>query len=113
MSTHSSSGQGVPRWPESRVGRRAVTFAALSVAGIVLLVLSFVLGIVEPADSYTDSWPQLVWGAGIWACAVAAFVAGLVAIVRHKERSWMVVLATALGLLPVVLLVSEIALGRF
>ena len=88
-------------------------FAALSVTGILLLVLSFALGVVEPADSYTDSLPQLVWGAGIWLCAVAAFVAGLMAIIRHHERSWMVVLATALGLLPVVLLLSEIALGKF
>jgi hypothetical protein len=100
-------------WPESRVARRAITFAGLSVAGVVLLVLSFALGIVEPADSYTDSWPQLVWGLGIWACAVTAFITGLVAIIRHHERSWMVVLATALGLLPLVLLLSEIALGKF
>jgi membrane-bound ClpP family serine protease len=100
-------------WPESRIGRRAITLAALSVTGIVLLVLGFALDIVDPANSYTDSWAQLVWGAGIWVCAVAAFVAGLVAIVRHHERSWMVVLATALGLLPVVLLLSEIALGKF
>jgi hypothetical protein len=87
--------------------------AGLSVAGIVLLVLSFVLGVVEPADSYTDSWAQLGWGVGIWVCAVAAFATGLVAIVRHHERSWMVILATALGLLPLVLLLSEIALGKF
>ena len=100
-------------WPESRIGRRAVTFAGLSVTGIVLLVLSFALDIVQPADSYTDSWPQLVWGAGIWLCALAALVSGLVAIVRHHERSWIVVLATCLGLLPVVLLLSEIALGKF
>lgn len=85
----------------------------MSVTGIVLLVLGFALRIVRPADSYTDSWPQLVWGVGIWACAVAAFVAGLLAIVRDHERSWMVVLATALGLLPLVLLLSEIALGKF
>ncbi|HCB03855.1 MAG TPA: hypothetical protein PLZ93_04550 [Nocardioides sp.] len=85
----------------------------MSVAGIVLLVLSFALDIVEPADSYTDSWAQLVWGAGIWGCAVAAFVAGLVAILRHHERSWMVMLATALGLLPLLMLLSEIALGEF
>lgn len=100
-------------WPESQVGRRAITFAGLSVTGILLLVLSFALGIVEPAESYTDSWAQLVWGVGIWVCAVAAFVSGLIAIVRHQERSRMVMLATALGLLPVVLLVSEIALGKF
>lgn len=95
------------------MGQRAVKFAGLSVAGIALLVLGFALDIVEPADSYTDSWAQLVWGVGIWVCAVAALVAGLAAILREHERSWMVVVATALGLLPLVLLLSEIALGKF
>ena len=113
MATHSSMGHDMRGWPESRVGRRAITLAGLSVAGVVLLVLSFAVGIVEPADSYTDSWAQLVWGVGIWIGAAAALVTGLIAIVRHHDRSWMVVLATALGLLPVVLLLSEIALGKF
>lgn len=113
MTTPMRSRRDVRGWPDSRVGRRAVTLAGLSVAGILLLVLGFALDIIEPADSYTDSWAQLVWGVGIWGCAVAAFVAGLVAIVRHHERSWLVVLATALGLLPVILLLSEIALGKF
>ncbi len=113
MTTHLSIRHDVRKRPESSAGWRAITFAGLSVAGIVLLVLGFALGIVEPADSYTDSWAQLVWGMGIWGCAVAAFVAGLVAIVRNHERSWMVVLATALGLLPLVMLLSEIALGKF
>ena len=94
------------------MGRRAIMFAGLSVAGIVLLVLSFAFG-VKPAENYTDSGAQLVWGAGIWVCAVAAFISGLIAIVRHHERSWVVMLATALGLLPLVLLISEIALGKF
>lgn len=113
VATHSSLRHDMRGWPESRVGRRAITFAGLSVTGIALLVLSFALGVVEPADSYTDSWAQFAWGAGIWVCAVAAFVAGLIAIVRHHERSWMVLLATGLGLLPLALLVSEIALGNF
>jgi hypothetical protein len=113
MTTHSSSRPHMPEWPESRVGRRAITFAGLCVAGVVLLVLSFALGIVEPAQSYTDSWAQLVWGLGIWACGVTAVVTGLIAIIRHHERSWMVVLATALGLLPLALLLSEIATGNF
>lgn len=108
MTTHSST-----RSPESRVGRRAIMLAGLTVAGVVMLVLSFVLGIVEPADSYTDSWPQLLWGVGIWACGVAAVVTGSVAVLRHHERSWMVVLAIVLGLLPLGLLLSEIALGKF
>jgi len=113
MTTHSSTRHDMWGWPESRVGRRAITLAGLSVAGVVLLVLAFALGLVEPADSYTDSWAQLVWGLGIWACGIAAVVTGVVAIVRHHERSWMVLLATALGLLPLALLLSEIALGKF
>ena len=113
MTTHLSNRHDMRAWPASSVGRRAITFAGLSVAGVVLLVLSFALGIVEPAASYTDSWAQLLWGLGIWVCAIAAFVAGLVAIIRHHERSWMVVLATALGLVPLALLLSEIALGKF
>ena len=113
MTTQSSTRHEVPGWPQSRVGRRAVALAALSVAGVGLLVLSFALGIVEPADSYSDSWGQLVWGLGIWACGIGAVVTGLVAMIGHHERSWMVVLATALGLLPLVLLLGEIALGKF
>lgn len=113
MSTQSGTRLDVRGRPASRLGRRAVALAGLSVTGIALLVLGFALDLVEPADSYTDSWPQLVWGMGIWACAVAAFVTGLVAITRRHERSWMVVAATALGLLPLALLISEIALGKF
>jgi hypothetical protein len=113
MTTHPRTHLDLHGWPESPTGRRAITFAGVSVTGIALLVVSFVLGIVEPAERYTDSWGQLAWGVGIWGFAVAALVAGLVAMVRHHERSWMVVLATALGLLPVVLLLSEIALGDF
>ena len=113
MATHSGTRLRLLGWPESRLGQRAIALAGLSVTGVVLLVAGFALDAVEPADSYTDSWAQLVWGLGIWACAVAAFVLGLVAIVRHHERSWLVVVATALGLLPAVLLISEIALGKF
>jgi hypothetical protein len=113
MTSQSSIHHTMRGWPETRLGRRAVTLAGLSVAGIVLLVLGFALDVVQPADSYTDSWAQLAWGVGIWGCAVAALVTGLVAIVGRHERSWMAVVATALGLLPLVMLLSEIALGKF
>ena len=113
MATHSSPRHDMRGWPESRVGRRAVKLAGFTVAGIVLLVLAFALNLVEPANSYTDNWSQLVWGLGIWASGIGAVVTGFVAIVRHHERSWMVALAIVLGLLPLALLLSEIALGKF
>jgi hypothetical protein len=113
MTTDSGTRHKIRGWPESGVGRRAITLAGLSVGGVVLLVLSFALGIVEPARSYTDSWGQLIWGLGIWVSGIGAVVTGLIAIIRHHERSWMVELATAVGLLPLVLLLGEIALGKF
>jgi hypothetical protein len=113
MTTHSSPLHDMRVWPESRVGRWAITLAGFTVAGVVLIVLAFALNVVEPATSYTDSWPQLVWGLGIWACGIGAVITGVVAMVRHHERSWMVALATVLGLLPLALLLGEIALGKF
>jgi hypothetical protein len=44
---------------------------------------------------------------------VAAPVAGVVASLRRHERFWRFRAATVLGLRPVVLLLSEIALGTF
>ena len=113
MTTPSRTRLELRGWPVSRSGRLAITLAGLSVTGVALLVLSFALDIVQPADSYTGSWAQLAWGAGIWLCALGALVSGLVAIFAHHERSWIVVLATCLGLLPVVLLVGEISVGKF
>lgn len=101
------------RRPTSRLGRRAVTLASLCVAGIALLLIAFAMNLVEPAQSYTDSWPQLVWGIGIWGCGIGAVATGVRAIIQRRERSWMVLLATAVGLLPLALLVWEIASGNF
>lgn len=103
------------RWlPHSRSGRWSVGLAGFSITCIFLLVVVvYLLGVVEPADSYTDDWAQAAWGLLIWASAVASFVVGIVAITRRQERAVLVFAATLLGLLPVVLLVSEIALGKF
>ncbi len=103
------------RWlPQSRAGWWSVALAGITVASISLLVLVvYAFGVVEPADSYTDDWMQAGWGLFIWGTALACVVVGVVAITRRHERSWMVLVATLLGLLPVVLLISEVALGKF
>jgi hypothetical protein len=103
------------RWlPRSTAGRWSVALAGVSVTCILLLVLVvYLLGIVEPADSYTDDWVQAGWGLLIWTTALASLVVGVVAITRRHERSLLVMAAVILGLLPVALLISEIALGKF
>ncbi len=102
------------RWsPDSRRGQWAVAMAGCTIGGVVLLVLGFASGVVEPADSYADGGWQALWGLFIWASAIAALVVGTLAVRRAHERSWLVRGAIAVGLLPPVLLVSEIALGKF
>ena len=113
MTTHPSIHHDQYRLPESRVGWWCVALAGCTVGGVALEVLAFAVGLVEPAESYTDSWVQAGWGALIWASAVGALATGLVALFRLHERSWLVLTATLLGLLPVALLVSEIASGNF
>jgi hypothetical protein len=76
-------------------------------------VLGLTTGVVELADSYGDSWLQALWGLVIWAAAVTALVAGLVAVLRAHDRSRLVRSAVVVGLLPPALLISEIALGKF
>lgn len=102
------------RWlPQSRAGWWSVALAGVSVTCIVLLVLVvYALGVVEPADSYTDDWAQAAWGILIWTTALASLVVGIVAITRRHERALLVMASVLLGLLPVVLLISEIALGK-
>lgn len=99
--------------PESRLGRWAVGFGALTLTSVVLILLSLALNVVDLPDSFSDNWWFGVWGVSIWATGLASVVTGVVAITRRHERSWMVLLATALGFLPVALLLSEVALGKF
>lgn len=110
----SSDVRSAVRWsPESRAGRWAVVAAGCSLAGVVLLVLGFTTGVVVMADSYGDSWGQALWGLFIWVSAMIALVAGFVAVRLAHDHSRLVLAAIIVGLLPPVLLISEVALGKF
>jgi hypothetical protein len=101
------------RWlPQSQVGWSAVAVAGLHVASVASILLAVVLGLVEIPDSFTDNLVFTGWGLSIWATGVACVVTGVVAITRRHERSWMVLVATFLGLLPVVMLLTEAAMGK-
>ena len=113
MATHGSLKVGKrSSAPESRVGRWAVALGALTATSVILILLSLALNVVDLPDSFSDNWWFGMWGLSIWATGVASVVTGAIAITRRHERSWMVVLATALGFLPVALLLSEAALGK-
>jgi len=103
-----------PGWvPQSRVGRWAVVLAGVTAANVVLILGSLAFDLVELPDTFSDNWRFGMWGLSIWATGVASLASGVIAMTRGRDRSRLVVLATLLGLLPVALLISEVALGKF
>jgi hypothetical protein len=112
MVTQRITRHAMRRLPRSRVGWWAVALAGLTLASVVLLLLAIASGIVGYPRTFTGNWVVTGWGLSVWATAMACLVAGIVAITRRHERSWMVLLATFVGLLPIALLLSEAALGK-
>lgn len=99
------------RWaPASRLGAASLTLGGVAFAGLVLLAVAFALGL-DHADTYTDSWLLLVWGLLILLSGLGAGVAGAWALVRDHERSWAVMVMTAVGLLVAVVVLREAAQG--
>lgn len=102
---------GMAGSPGSRTGRWTVALAVASVAGIVLLALAFALGLIETADSFSDNWLLTGWGVAILASGAASVAAGALAVIRHHERSWTVLLAALIGLLTTAVILHEVAQG--
>lgn len=99
------------RWlPGSQVGKWAVTLAGLAVGGAVGLTIAFSLGL-EPADSFTDNWALTGAGGAILVSGAASLVAGLDALLRRHDRSWLVISAILLGGLVAALMLQQVAEG--
>ena len=93
------------RTPSTRLGWAA--FAG-SLAAVVLVVVINLLSEQGPGPPDDSPLWWTVSVMGILACMLASGVAGLIAVVRRHERSWMVVVPCALVLLVVV---NELAQG--
>ena len=91
----------IPRFfstPSTRLGWAAI---AGSVGAIVVVIVVNLMaeGSGPPED---DPWWWQVFGISALGCMLACGVAGLIAVVRDRERSWMVIVPTALVLLVAV-----------
>lgn len=84
--------------------------AGASLAGLVLLAVSFGVGLVEPVETFSDSWLLVAWGGAVLGAGVAAVVSGLVA-ARRGERSWSVTAAVVVGVLLALAVLNEVAQG--
>lgn len=111
MNTMSHPAHHAGRWaPESRLGTTSLALGGAAFAALVLLAVAFALG-MEQADSFTDSWLLLGWGLLIMGSGVAAGVTGALAVIRHHERSWAVVVTTSVGVMVALLMLREAAQG--
>lgn len=96
--------------PETRLGKWALWLAGVAVGGTVAFAVGFAAGL-EPADSFTDNWFLTTAGIAILASAVVSVVTGSLALLRGHDRSWLVMAATAVGVLVTALMLQQVAEG--
>lgn len=99
-----NSSSSFSRRPKSRWGWWA---AGLAAAFLVMSILNSAVFMHLPEDL---TWRQTLlpfYGITMVLCGLAAGVVGLIAVLREKERSWMVWCATLSGALTLFLLLGE------
>ena len=111
MTTYSKNDHHMGWPPQSRLGTWTLTLAGLAVGGTVISVIAFASGLVESADGFTDNWFLTGSGAAILASAAASVVTGGLALFRRHDRSWLVVLAFAFGILVTALTLQQVGEG--
>lgn len=101
--TDTPTQQRILRLPSTRQGWWAVAMAALFV--ILYLINAQVIGPASEADPMNEVVLPII---GTWmiVCGLAAGIAGLVAVLRQGERSWLVWLAMLSALMAVVLVLQ-------
>ena len=99
------------RWsPTTHLGTWTAWLAGLSVGGTVALALAFALG-MERADGFADKPLLTLAGVAILACGTTSVLSGALALMRHHDRSWLVLSATVLGVLVTALMFQQVAEG--
>lgn len=93
--------------PRTRPGRWSVGLAGAFFAGLFLLRLLVALG-QEGGKGFFSNIPLALAGISAAAAGVATLVVGVVAIVRRRERSPLVFLATFVGLVVTWFLIGEV-----
>lgn len=90
--------------PRTRLGRWAVALAA------VFAILFFINSFVFMPMTVEGTWRQVVfpfYGIAMLLCGLAAGIVGLIAVIRRRERSWLVWLSLLPGLLVLTLVLGE------
>ena len=102
------SGQPLRRrifgWPGTRLGWWSVGLAATFVA-------LFIINVAVISSTLETLWRQTLlpyYVIFMLSCGLAAGIAGLLAVIRQHERSWLVWLAILTGLFVIILVLGEL-----
>ena len=90
-------------WPSTRLGWWSVGLAATFVA-------LFIINVAVITSTLETLWRQTLlpfYVIFMLSCGLAAGIVGLIAVIRQRERSWLVWLAILTGLFVIVIVLGE------
>ena len=99
--------RGLSILPTTRVGRWSLVLALLSIAGLATVLVAMELGITEDPGRIGELLLVLAHPITSALAGVASLVAGLVAVVRHHERSVTTLAVLGWGSLVAVVIAGE------
>ncbi len=108
---HGTTGSGTVRsLPRTRMGRASMWLGAFFVVGFGINTVVFMPISLAFPDASWRIWFLPAWGIVLMASGVAAAITAVLAIVKSKERSWVVWATLAPGAFAILFLLGEFLL---
>lgn len=101
------TGDGLSSLPRTRLGKLTMWLAGFFVIGFGVNSVVFMPISMAYPDASWRIWFLPVWGIALMTAGVAAAVSAVLAIVKSKERSWVVWAALAPGGFAILFLLGE------
>lgn len=101
------TGDGLSSLPRTKLGKATIWLAAFFVVGFGVNTVVFMPISMAYPDASWRIWFLPAWGITLMASGVAAAITAVLAIVKGKERSWVVWAALAPGIFAILFLLGE------
>lgn len=93
--------------PKTHLGKWS--FGLIVAFFVLLVVAQFVVAATGGGgETFADNLPVSLTMLAVWGTGIAAFVTGLLAIIRQRERSWLAYIAAFIGFLMLVFVLGEL-----
>mgnify|MGYP000858022835 CR=1 FL=1 len=96
-------------FPKTKLGKFAVIFIIVAIVLVAAInVLSINIDIPTENTGFFGNMPLAVMALGAFSCAIISTLAGLVAVLKNKERSALVYLCVLIGALAIYFGIAQI-----